>query len=434
VLATLPDASGAQQVTLVTGAANKPVIVSLLTKIGVGIQDAMSLRCGDRNEAEAFMTDLESLAPLDISFDTARTLLAAALHEGVGTDAWPEAARLAGLDDLAPRPIAGTAWAELLDPDGTALDMSTQDRMDAATDAMLGARVWPDRYAMVAHWLEDITCLADADETTDHHELMAYVWPAIARRSDLWTEILLRAAWVLQNGHDDWVGFAHSGLTLPQTEDPGVVPAMQMVAAQTVAAFLYDPEAARGGGDGGGDSGDSGGGGGGLDIAADGSGPPPAEGELERLLARAGAEADAEWLEGYLTACELAPEAIGPETWVTNLIAAGELAQDRQSLQRLAELVLQRYATLLDSLDDPAAVHDSVAGVSDSALAAWARGMADAVDRHPQAWRGEAMRAADRAWLDALAAFGRRDGPPPDRARLASWLIDRAELTAQPEA
>jgi yecA family protein len=160
----------------------------------------------------------------------------------------------------------------------------------------------------------------------------------------------------------------------------------------------------------------------------------PAEpGELERLLGRAGAEADAMWLDGFMTGCELAPEPTSHEAWAQDLIRHGDIRQDRDAMHRLLDLALQRYETLLEALNEPDAIHDSVDAVSDTDLAAWARGFVAATERLPNAWPAKSLRPADRAWLDAIAALARDHAPIPDRGGLAAWLADRAEITARPD-
>jgi hypothetical protein len=163
-------------------------------------------------------------------------------------------------------------------------------------------------------------------------------------------------------------------------------------------------------------------------------GPPAEPGELESLLDRAGAEANVMWLDGYMTACELAPEPTRFETWATDFVDGSDLRQDYDATIRLLDLALQRFETLLEALNDPDAIQDSVAGVCDTDLAAWARGFTAATERLPGAWPANSLRAADRTWLDALSALARDGTPIADRPALATWLADRAEITAQPDS
>jgi hypothetical protein len=163
-------------------------------------------------------------------------------------------------------------------------------------------------------------------------------------------------------------------------------------------------------------------------------GPPAEPGELESLLERAGAEAHVMWLDGYMTACELAPEPTRFETWARDFIDGSDLRQDYGATIRLLDLALQRFETLLEALNDPDAIRDSVANVADADLAAWARGFTAATQRLPRAWPADSLRAADRTWLDALATLARDGAPIPDRPALAAWLAERAEITENPDS
>jgi yecA family protein len=147
---------------------------------------------------------------------------------------------------------------------------------------------------------------------------------------------------------------------------------------------------------------------------------------LERLLHRAGGEGDAEWLDGYLAGIELAPHPVPAETWAGRLISAPELLRDRAAAQRLADLALQRHDGLLECLETPQDVRDSVRATGDAGLAAWARGFLQATEAYPDAWPAETLSPSDREMLSALAALGRNGAPVPDRTALADWLIGRA--------
>jgi hypothetical protein len=422
ILATLPDGAGAQSVIVVAGTPNKPVLALLLLKIGEGIKDATVIPCHDRNEASEIIQEHRPLAPYDLSLERGRMLIAAALAEGAPAEDWPEAARRSGLDKLPPYPIAGRDWLTVLDPDGDVLTVATQAQADAAKAALLAAGDWDERHPLVRTWEEDLSCLIDAgaDPNAHRHDLYEYVYPAVERNRALWLEILSRAAVVLRDNHDDWFGMALNAAAFDEVTDVRQIPFAQVIAGYTARSFQENPQGYP------------------ADATDDGAamqpGPPAEPGELESLLERAGAEADAMWLDGYMTACELAPEPTRFETWATDFIDASDLRQDYDATIRLLDLALQRFETLLEALNDPDAIQDSVAGVSDTNLAAWARGFIAATQRLPGAWPADGLRATDRAWLDALAALARDGTPIPDRPTLAAWLADRAEITSQPDS
>ena len=422
ILATLPDAVGAQSVIVVAGTPNKPVLALLLLKIGEGIKDATVIPCHDRNEASEIVQEHRPLAPYDLSPGLGRTLIAAALAEGATAEDWPEAARRTGLDKLPPYPVAGRDWLTVLDPDGTKLNTPTQERPDAARAALISAGDWAERHPMVGTWEEDLACFIDAgaDPNAHRRELYEYVYPAIQRNRALWLEILLRAAVVLQDNHDDWFAMALNAAAFDEMSDVRDVPVAHAIAGATARSFHENPQGYP------------------AEATDDGAamepGPPAEPGELESLLERAGAEADVMWLDGYMTACELAPEPTGHETWARDLISGGDLSRDRDGTIRLLDLALQRFETLLEALNDPDAIRDSVAGVSDADLGAWARGFTAATERLPGAWPANSLRAADRTWLDALSALARHGTPIADRPGLAAWLADRAEITARPDS
>ena len=104
ILATLPDALGAQSVIVVAGTQTKPLLALMLIKPDAGIADANIIRCHDRNEAAAILQEYRPLAPHELSIAMGRTLLSAALGDGVPAPDWPEAACVTGLNDLEPTP------------------------------------------------------------------------------------------------------------------------------------------------------------------------------------------------------------------------------------------------------------------------------------------------------------------------------------------
>lgn len=424
ILATLPDALGAQSVIVVAGTQTKPLLALMLIKPDAGIADANIIRCHDRNEAAAILQEYRPLAPHELSIAMGRTLLSAALGDGVPAPDWPEAACVTGLNDLEPTPLAGTDWASVLDPPGTQLDTSTPQGAEAVA-AIKPARAWAARHPMIQTWEEDVACLQEAradpnaDPNADPGRLAAYVWPYVARNRFLWVEVFLRAAAVLRESHDDWHGLAQSGFALLQTAEVETLPLAQVIAEQTVQRFREEPDGS---------------------AAADnqgllvGTSDVPAEpGELERLLGRAGAEPDAIWLDGFMTGCELAPEPTSHEAWAQDLIRHSDIRQDRDAMHRLLDLALQRYETLLEALNEPDAIRDSVAAVSEADLCAWARGFTAATERMSGAWPAESLRPADRTWLAALAALARDGTPIADRPGLAAWLAERAEITSSPD-
>jgi hypothetical protein len=422
ILATLPDGAGAQSAIVVAGTPNKPVLALLLLKIGEGIKDAIVIPCHDRNEASEIIQEHRPLAPYDLSLELGRTLIAVALAEGVTAEAWPEAARRTGLDDLRPRPVVGRDWLAVLDPDGTVLSTSTPERADAAKAAFRTAADWDDRHPLVRTWAEDLGCLIDAgaDPNAHRHDLYEYVYPVVDRNRPLWGEILLRAALVLRENHADWFGMALNAAAFDEVSDVRQIPFAQVIAGYTARSFHENPQGYP------------------TEPNDDGAtmepGPPAAPGELESLLERAGAASNVMWLDGYMTACELAPEPTSHETWAQDLVTGGDLLQDRDATIRLLDLALQRFETLLEALNDSEAIRDSVVGVSDTDLATWARGFAAATARLPDAWPADSLRAADRAWLDALATLARDGTPIPDRPALAAWLAERAEITENPDS
>jgi len=425
MLATLPDAVGAQSVIVVAGTQAKPVLALLLLKIGEGVKDAMVIPCRDRNDASAIIQEYQPLAPHELPLELGRTLIAAALHEGAPAQDWPEAARRVGLDDLTARACTGRDWLSVLDADGDTLTTATQERRDAGRAALAGATNWAERHPIVGTWQEDPACLIDAgaDPNADRRELYDYVLPAIERSRALWQEILLRAAVVLRHAHDDWFGLALSALVFDEATDVRSIPVAQLIADVTARSFQDNPHGQP------------------DDASAEAHGgsvvspgPPAEPGELERLLAQAGVEADVTWLDGYLTACELAPEPTNQQVWANDLIAQGEIRGDLDAAKRLLDLALQRFETLLDALEDPQAIRDSVDRVSQADLATWARGFVAATERIPGAWPADSLRPTDRTWLDALTALARHGTTPADRAGLAGWLTERAEITAQPDS
>ena len=422
ILATLPDALGAQSVIVVAGTQTKPLLALLLIKPDAGIADANIIRCHDRNEAAAILQEYRPLAPHELSIAMGRTLLSAALGDGAPAPDWPEAACVTGLNDLEPTPLHGTDWASVLDPLGTRLDVSTLQGAAAALEAVKPARAWAARHPMIQTWEEEIACLqqANADPNDDPERLAAYVWPYVAGNRFLWMEVFLRAAAVLRDNHDDWYGLAQSGFALLRTAEVETLPIVQVIAQQTVQRFREEPGGSAAADDPG--------------LLVGTSGVPAEPGELERLLGRAGAEADAMWLDGFMTGCELAPEPTSHEAWAQDLIRHGDIRQDRDAMHRLLDLALQRYETLLEALNEPDAIRDSVAAVSEADLCAWARGFTAATERMSGAWPAERLRPADRTWLDALAALARDGTPIADRPSLAAWLAKRAEITARPEA
>ncbi|MDZ7714220.1 MAG: UPF0149 family protein [Rhodovibrio sp.] len=430
MLATLPDAVGAQSVIVVAGTQSKPVLALLLLKIGEGIKDATVIPCEDRNDAAAIIQEYQPLAPQELPLDLGRSLIAAALYEGAPAEDWPEAARRTGLDNVSPRACSGRDWLRVLDPDGDILTTSSQERAAAARAALCEAADWAERHPMVGAWEEDLACLIDAgaDPNAHRRELYEYVYPAIDRNRALWQEILLRAAVVLRHYHDDWFGLALNAAALDEMTDLRRVPVAQVIAGYTARTFHDNPHGQpdHGQPDDAGDDGHSG------TVVA--PGPPAEAGELERLLARAGVEADVMWLDGYLSACELAPEPTNQEAWANDLVTQGEIRRDIDDAKRLVDLALQRFATLLEALDDPEAIRDSVAGVSEADLGAWARGFTAACERLPGSWPADSLRPADRTWLDALASLARDGTPIADRPGLAAWLAERAEITASPDS
>jgi hypothetical protein len=422
ILATLPDGAGAQSVIVVAGTPNKPVLALLLLKIGEGIKDATVIPCHDRNEASEIVQEHRPLAPHDLSLELGRTLIAAALAEGATAEDWPEAAQQTDLAGLRPAPIVGRDWLAVLDPAGTVLTTSTQERAEAAKAAFRTAADWDERHPMVRTWEEDFSCLIDAgaDPNAHRRDLYEHVLPIVDRNRPFWGEVLLRAAVVLRENHEDWFAMALNAAAFDEVSDVQKIPFAYVIAGYTARTFHENPHGYP------------------TDATEDGAamepGPPAEPGELESLLDRAGAEANVMWLDGYMTACELAPEPTRFETWATDFVDGSDLRQDYDATIRLLDLALQRFETLLEALNDPDAIQDSVAGVCDTDLAAWARGFTAATERLPGAWPANSLRAADRTWLDALSALARDGTPIADRPALATWLADRAEITAQPDS
>ena len=422
ILATLPDGAGAQSVIVVAGTPNKPVLALFLLKIGEGIKDATVIPCQDRNEASEIIQEHRPLAPYDLSPELGRTLIAAALAEGALAEDWPEAARRTGLDKLPQYPIAGRDWLTVLDPDGDVLTTRTPERADAAKAAFRTAADWDERHPMVRTWEEDLSCLIDggADPNAHRRDLYEYVYPVVDRNRPLWAEVLLRAAVVLRENHEDWFAMALNAAAFDEVSDVRKIPFAQVIAGYTARSFHENPQGYP------------------AEATDDGAtmepGPPAEPGELESLLKRAGAEADVMWLDGYMTACELAPEPTRFETWAPDFIDGSDLRHDYGATIRLLDLALQRFETLLEALNDPASIQDSVAGVSDTDLATWARGFTAATQRLPGAWPADGLRPTDRARLDALSALARDGTPIPDRPALAAWLTERAEITSDPDS
>lgn len=424
ILATLPDGGGAQSVVVVAGTPNKPVLALLLLKIGEGIKDATVIACQDRNEAAGIIQEHRPLCPQELPLDLGRTLIAAALAEGAPAPDWPEAARQTGLDKLSPFPIAGRDWLDVIDPTGDILTTGAQERADSARAALLAASDWADRHPLVGTWEEDLACLIDAgaDPNAYRRELYEYVYPAVERNRALWREILLRAAAILRDNHDDWFGMALNAAAFDEMADVRDVPVAHAIAGYTARTFHENPHGPPAAPDDGS---------GGMLVEP---GPPAEPGELERLLAEAGVEADVMWLDGYLSACELAPEPTNQEVWANDLVTRGDIRRHIDAAKRLVGLALRRFETLLEALDDPEAIRASVADVSEADLGAWARGFAAATERLPGSWPAESLRESDRTWLNALSALARDGTPIADRKGLSAWLAERAEITSSPDS
>ncbi|MBK1696363.1 UPF0149 family protein, partial [Rhodovibrio salinarum] len=409
-LASLPDGDGAQSVILVAGPTNKPVVALVLLKRGAGLTDVDLAHCHDRNEAAAILRQSEDIGAFDISPATARTLLATALAEDTPADGWADAAAATGLAELHADAVSGRAWLTRLDPDGHRLGHQPP------ADAIADSAHWPQRHPMIATWTVGWDRMREVDADAADAALRAAIWAAIRRDSAEWAEVMLRAALLLQDAGADWSGFADAGRALLDGHDPAELPIFGQVVDASIVAVREETEADDG-----------------FALPVDGGGPPAAPGELEDLLRRAGGEADPEWLDGYLAAVELAPRPIPPESWISHLVYGPDLARDRPAAKRLANLALQRHDGLLECLETPEDVRESVRETNDAGLRTWVRGFVHASETYPDAWPAAELSERDREMLSTLTALARDDaGSTPNRESLAAWLLDRAESTSRP--
>lgn len=435
VLATIPDGAGAQTVAVATSSSDGQAVAMVLLKHGEGVKDAYMVPCTSPDEQNRMLTRLAELDAVDVTPAILTDLLAAAIAESLAAGAPPahgltDVAAMSGLDELRPQTKTPADWLALADP---------EDRLAALSKQARGRRItesadWPNRFALVETWFEGGGLVGDMGPMPGSAALQGAVRRGLEARRGRWAELMLRAAAVLRaaGAQADALAFAATGQALLDGRPLKKTPIMSYIADASVDMYYAESAAQRSGF--GGQAGELAAGSDQDDEEVETEGTawtweaaePAASGELERVLADAGRPASPDWLDGYVAAVAIAPRPPELGQWLNALLAEADGLRDAVSAARFVDLILQRYATLQQQLDDVALVRETLEAKADDALQAWAQGLCDGMAAHSEAWPQRALRGDDKTVLRTIRAIAEGQGATTPPELIASWLAARA--------
>ena len=243
IYATLPDGAGAQSVAVALGRGAKRQIAMVLVKHGHGIKDAYLIQCKNKAEQDTILAELYALDPVPIPFDAFRTVLQAALAEGLehGRPAAPGlfmAVEACGLEPLRPEPMTAEDWLAVVDPEREVSDLSAAERNQLSKES----EFWPDDFSIVSTWFEDNSEVRNIlSSTKGKKKRIAAIWDYLESRRTDWVIKFLHAAHIVRCIEEDssWRSFVATAAALAGGRSLKTLPIMEFVVLATIEAYDF---------------------------------------------------------------------------------------------------------------------------------------------------------------------------------------------------
>jgi yecA family protein len=405
ILVTPPDGVGAQSLAFF---ATKSIAM-VLTKAGHGIKDAYIIPCRENSpEATAIANQLDDIAAEEVSKESARTILAAALADGKTNDVPPahgfiDIASLFGMEDLRPNLMTATDWLHVLDPEGMIGQMTTQ---------LYGRRINQsvyliDDYDFFDNWFDDTAKLREAFETAKNFDQqMKLAALHLDERREYWAKQMLQVAFLLKEVDEDWESLtinAHALLNARPVEKTALA---QHIAFNSVQAFNHSS--------------------GGLYEESDMMELDTLTSDmLAEMLSEIGMpESDPAWLDGYLHAVIIAPKPIEPDDWLGGVIEQLPPPVDEAIIMDLINAIFALYNHIGGSLD-AGETTTSLGTSSPSSTAAWARGFSSLLATTPTAWKARSVTKADKEFIVRINKVGTGETETIPAKELQTWIAKR---------
>lgn len=393
--ASLPDGVGAQSLAAAVQIGSRRAVAMAMLKARHGVKDAFLIICASATEQKALMTRvLDEVEAFDIPPAAYAATLARGLGEGLALGLLPapgmvDMAEIWGPEALTPQPFAAADVLATLGPLPGPLS-------EAAL--IQSSSIWLDRFPHIQSWFEDTGPLREAlSRARTDKGLEAAVWKHLATRRSHWAQVIAASAAILKAAEDPhWPAFAAVAGAVSGDHALKRIPVMHDIVGITLAAW------------------------------ADGPGADPLEeaqgNGAEALLANAGLRAA--FLDGYLTACVIAPVAPPPEVWLGALLGGIEFPGDG-AINRIMAVISDRIAQMDTDAPDPAAMAARLGLLSPDASQDWCAGFHALVTAAPRAWPNRSLGAEDKRILLALA--GAAEGEPDPRLTtvLPAWIAGR---------
>jgi len=405
IMLTPPDGVGAQSLAVFTTKS----ISMVLTKAGHGIKDSFIVPCR-RNSPEAIeiTLQLEDMDAEEISRESARTILAAALADGQANDVPPahgfiDIVSLFGMEDLRPNLMTATDWLHALDPENMIGQMTAQ---------LYGRRINEsvyliDDYDFFDSWFDDSAELREDFEAAKSFERQLILAALhLDKRREHWAKQMLQAAFLLKEVDQEWESLtinAHALLNGRPIEKTALA---QHIAFNSVQAFNH--------------SGD--------DFHDDPFDDAP--GMLASLLSDIGMpESDPAWLDGYLHAAIIAPKSIEPDDWLGGVIEQLTPPVDEESVMNLINSTFALYNHIGGSLAEGETT-TNLRAKSPSSTAAWARGFSTLLTAFPSAWKARSVTKADKEIIATISKVGTGETASISTEKLQTWISRRFTKSA----
>ena len=393
--ASLPDGVGAQSLAAAVQIGGRRAIAMVMLKAGHGVKDAFLIPCTSATEQRAVMTRvLKEVGAYDLPPSVLATFLARGLGECLTLCRPPDPgmvdmAEIWGGEALAPQSFGTTAILAALERQPSPFSEAT---------LIQSSFVWVTRFPQLNGWFEETGSLRKAlSRCRSETGREAAVWKHLVSRRDHWGRIIATSAAVLQAAKDpDWPAFAAVAQALSGDYALKRIPILHDIVGMTLAAWA-DGEDIR------------------EDADRSGAGG-------SALLTGAGL--DQAFVDGYLTACAIAPFAAPAEIWLGNLIGGIEFP-GAGALEKVMAEISKRIDLIEETAPEPAQTGARLAAFGPDDWREWCTGFHALVTAAPQAWTARSLRADDKRLLRSIAQSARGQPDPSLGTVLPAWISGR---------
>ena len=243
IYATLPDGADAQSFAVALRRGAKRQIAMVLVKHGQGVKDAYLIPCKNKAEQDTILAQLYELDPVPIPCDAFRTVLPAALADGLehGRPAAPGlfmAVEACGLEPLRPEPMTAEDWLAVVDPEGQVSALPAAERNLLSKES----EFWPDDFSIISTWFEDNADVRNIlASTKGKKKRVAAIWDYLESRRADWVIRFLHAAHIVRCIEQDspWQSFVATATALAGGRSLKTLPIMEFVVLATIEAYDF---------------------------------------------------------------------------------------------------------------------------------------------------------------------------------------------------